>query len=86
MKNVIVVLIMLAIAGCVSTPKPSPPQDVYFMIQNGMMVTIPQGFFDNPDNYMTEDEYKKAMEEYHEKLKQQYNQYIEKNNKKKMKL
>ena len=67
MKKLFIVLLFLLsmiISACCSK-SPCPNQDVYlgFSTPFGIMpLQIPKGTFDDPDNYMTEEEIKELME------------------------
>lgn len=44
------------------TPECCPPQDLVFQLSNGDYVTIPKGFFDDPDNWVTPEDHKKRID------------------------
>ena len=69
MKAIGLVLILILLSGCVQQ-KPCPPKDAVIFIGPGIPVLIPKGHFDNPDNWCTEGQLKKAIEEKEKKQKE----------------
>ena len=47
---------------CHAVPECCPPQDLVFQLSNGDYVTIPKGFFDDPNNYVTPEEHMKRID------------------------
>lgn len=57
-------LLVIVIVGCATVPKcpPCPPEDAYTMTEMGFPVLIPRGYFDDPNNWFTEQQIKDVME------------------------
>ena len=69
MKNLILALLigmMLAFGACATVPckqGPCPSENIIIFVEPGVPISIPKGFFDNGDNYFTEKEFEKALED-----------------------
>jgi len=64
MKKILLLLACLFAVSCVTTPcKECPSKAVYFLVEPGILVSVPKGFFDDSDNYWTEEEIKELSEQ-----------------------
>ena len=69
-KTCCVTVSILALSGCITTskPTPSPPQNSVIMCPHiGFPLIIPEGFFDDPNNWMSEEGFARLIEEEGEK-------------------
>lgn len=64
-KLTILLTILILMAGCATCPKPCcPPENAIIIVDVGIPVMIEKGFFDNKDNWMTQEEYDEILEKY----------------------
>lgn len=66
---------LLILFACATTKVPSPAQDSYFLIQTGQTIFVPKGYFDDPKNFWTEEEYQEMRKKYQEYQKQRLENY-----------
>ena len=71
MKKLIFLLISLSfLLSCTTTKLAQcPPENVFYMLENGAPAFLDKGFFDDKNNYMTEEAFKKGYEEF---MRKQY--------------
>jgi len=68
--KVILLIVMVGLLAGYAQCKPCPPNDAFTMIHPYGLAEIPKGFFDDPDNWITEDALKKKLEEHLERREQ----------------
>ena len=66
MKNLFILsvaLVLVLMAGCATAPKcpTCPSENAIIMVGPGIPVVVPKGYFDNPENWLTEQQYKDAI-------------------------
>jgi len=63
-RKLALLAVFLLAVSCTTAPcKTCPPEDVYLLVEPGVPVSIPKGFFDNPGNYWTEDEFREMLKD-----------------------
>ncbi len=75
-RTLLILLAIMFLGGCLSIKEPPliPNETIYFLIESPcgpLPAMVPPGFFSDPENYWTEDEMEKIMEEAEAKLKRQ---------------
>ena len=67
-KSILALLVgaLLVFGACATIPckqGPCPSENIIIFVEPGVPIAIPKGFFDNENNYFTEEEFKKALED-----------------------